>query len=286
MDQETYARTRSPGDYYLERVSPAAPSTVPGAHQADDTGSKAAAAAQTVKDTATEEAVTVARTAKQEAGAVVDEARGQARRLASEVRDQVRQRVRGQNDVLVERLHGYADELGEMADGADSPVRAVAGELAQRGHRAADYLANRGPEGVLREVQDFARRRPAVFLAGALAAGFLVGRLGKGVVKAQSDEATTGISPVTPAAAPSFGSVPPPATPDTVAAAGEYVSTTQVPPSPVPPAPSAAAASAWTEPPLPGAAEPPMPRAGMGDPDPYGSELYPDSDPYAGGERR
>jgi hypothetical protein len=48
----------------------------------------------------------------------------------------------------------------------------------------ADYLDRHGPEGVLREVQDFARRRPGAFLATALAAGFVVGRLGKGVAKA------------------------------------------------------------------------------------------------------
>jgi hypothetical protein len=40
---------------------------------------------------------------------------------------------------------------------------------------------------VLREVQDFARRRPGAFLATALAAGFVVGRLGKGVAKADEN---------------------------------------------------------------------------------------------------
>jgi hypothetical protein len=51
----------------------------------------------------------------------------------------------------------------------------------------ADYLDRHGPEGVLREVQDFARRRPGAFLATALAAGFVVGRLGKGVAKADEN---------------------------------------------------------------------------------------------------
>jgi len=56
----------------------------------------------------------------------------------------------------------------------------------------ADYLAERGPEGVLNEVQDFARRRPGAFLAAALATGFVVGRLGKGVVAAGSDRSGYG----------------------------------------------------------------------------------------------
>ena len=58
--------------------------------------------------------------------------------------------------------------------------------VADAGRQVADYLADRGPEGVLREVQDFARRRPGAFLATALAAGFVVGRLGKGIAKAGS----------------------------------------------------------------------------------------------------
>jgi hypothetical protein len=58
--------------------------------------------------------------------------------------------------------------------------------IADSGRQFADYLDRHGPEGVLREVQDFARRRPGAFLATALAAGFVVGRLGKGVAKADS----------------------------------------------------------------------------------------------------
>jgi hypothetical protein len=58
-------------------------------------------------------------------------------------------------------------------------------------------------------VQDVARRRPGAFLATALAAGFVVGRLGKGVAKADpgagqdkpggdsfvSDSGSTGYAP-------------------------------------------------------------------------------------------
>src|SRR5215210_7230633 len=108
MDQDTYARPRSPVTY--------------GSHEADDTGSTAAVAAETARDTAKDEARNVAQTAKAEAGAVVDEATGQARKLASEARSQVRTRVQGQHNQLVDRLHKYADEIGEMSGDANSPV--------------------------------------------------------------------------------------------------------------------------------------------------------------------
>jgi len=69
-------------------------------------------------------------------------------------------------------------------DRADGPAAAVVSRMADGGRQLADYLDRNGAEGMLREAQDFARRRPGVFLATALAAGFLVGRLGKSVAKA------------------------------------------------------------------------------------------------------
>jgi hypothetical protein len=148
----------------------------------DDSAVKRAAgqgaqAASEVRDTAAEQARRV--------GA---EARTQARSVASDVRDQVGRQARTQNDKLVGGIRQMADHLDEMrGDRRDSPAAQVVDRVAEGGRQLADYLDSHGPEGVLREVQDFARRRPGAFLATALAAGFVVGRLGKGVLKA--DEA-------------------------------------------------------------------------------------------------
>ena len=173
-DQDTYAR---------------APAYT-GAHEAGDGGSKAAVAAETAKETAKDEARNVAGTAKEQAGAVVGEARGQVRRIASQAKDQATDRVRGQHNQLVDRLRGLSDEFAEMGRDGDSPGKALVSDLGQRGQRVADYLADRGPEGLVSELTGFARRRPFAFLAGAVAAGFLVGRLGKNVWKAQQDQSS------------------------------------------------------------------------------------------------
>jgi hypothetical protein len=146
-------------------------------------------AADTAKETVKDEARNVAGTARQEAGAVVGEARSQVQRIASQARDQAKDRVQGQHSQLVDRLRGLADEFQEMGGDGDTPGKALVTDLGQRGRRVADYLADRGPEGLLSEVTDFARRRPLAFLAGAVATGFLVGRLGKGVWKAKSEDA-------------------------------------------------------------------------------------------------
>jgi hypothetical protein len=130
-------------------------------------------------------------TAKEQARRVGSEAKSQVRTVASEVRGKVSEQARTQNDRLVSSIRELADHLDEMrGDRADSPATQIVSRVADSGRQMAGYLEHHGPDGVLREVQDFARRRPGAFLATALAAGFVVARLGKGVAKA--DEAPSG----------------------------------------------------------------------------------------------
>jgi uncharacterized protein YjbJ (UPF0337 family) len=141
---------------------------------AGQTGQAASQAAGQVKDTAVEQAQRVA-----------GEAKSQVRNVAGEVRGKVQEQARTQNDKLVGSIREMADHLEEMrGDRSDSPATQIVFRVADSGRQLAGYLETNGPEGVLREVQDFARRRPGAFRAGALAAGFVVARLGKGVAKA------------------------------------------------------------------------------------------------------
>jgi hypothetical protein len=145
--------------------------------------------AQQGKQSAAQAADEVKGTAKEQAQRVVQEAGAQTRGLASDVRDRIGEQARAQNDRLVGTIRETADQLDEMrGDHADSPAAAMVSRVADGGRQFADYLDRHGPDGVLREVQDFARRRPGAFLATALAAGFVVGRLGKGVAKADSGD--------------------------------------------------------------------------------------------------
>jgi uncharacterized protein YjbJ (UPF0337 family) len=144
-------------------------------------------------DAATKAAGNVAGTAKEQAGQVVDEASAQARNVASDMRDRVTEQARTQNDKLADGIRRMADDLDQMrAQRGDSPAAQVVSRIADGGRQVADYLADRGPEGVLGEVQDYARRKPGTFLATALVAGFVVGRLGKGVLNATDSPNTTG----------------------------------------------------------------------------------------------
>jgi len=179
---ETYATETYPAQTYPAETYPATAGS-PGSDQ-----STAKQVAGQAKDAAGQAAGDVKDTAKEQAQRVGSEARTQARNVAYDVRDRVSQQAHSQNDKLVSGIRQAADQLDEMrGDRQDSPAATVVSRIADSGRQFADYLDHHGPEGVLREVQDFARRRPGAFLATALAAGFVVGRLGKGIAKADSN---------------------------------------------------------------------------------------------------
>jgi len=124
-----------------------------------------------------------AQTVKQQASEVMDEVRTQTSSVAHQVRERVSEEARTQNDRLADGLRAMADELQQMAaDRPNTPARSVVQRIAEGGQQAAEYLSKHGPDGVLEEVQEFARRRPGAFLATALVGGFVVGRLGKAVM--------------------------------------------------------------------------------------------------------
>lgn len=168
----------------LYTTSPSGPS----ASDTDSSPGRATQVAQQGGHAAAQAAGDVKDTAAEQARRVAGEAKTQVRSLASDVRDRVGEQARTQNDRLVSSIRDTADQLDQMrGDRSDSPAATVVSRVADSGRQFADYLDRHGPEGVLNEVQDFARRRPGAFLATALVAGFVVGRLGKGVAKADGD---------------------------------------------------------------------------------------------------
>ncbi|MGW0120508.1 hypothetical protein [Streptomyces sp. NPDC003327] len=157
--------------------------------------STTAAVAQTAQDKAGEgaalvggKAAEVGGTAKEQAANVVGEATAQARSLVEDLRGQLQGQAQSQTERLAENVRRLAQELREMSEGGkpDSTMVGVARQLADSGEQAAGRIEQRGPDGLVGDLQNFARRRPGAFLAGAAVAGFLVGRAGKGVGAASS----------------------------------------------------------------------------------------------------
>jgi hypothetical protein len=180
---ETTAGTRYPGTEYAGGAYEGDPGT--GTTGGDGVKDKAAAAAKTGAQAASQGAKDVAGTAKEGARNVAGEVTSQARRMAGDVGQQLRGQAQQQHGTMVTKLRQASDDMRQMADGRDSsPATSLVSNLAERTNRFADHLESRGPEGVLSDVQEFARRRPGTFLLAAAAAGFVVGRLGKSVLTA------------------------------------------------------------------------------------------------------
>ena len=77
----------------------------------------------------------------------------------------------------------------------------------------------RGPQGVMDDVSAFARRRPGIFIAGAVGVGFLVGRAVRATSSSQLAGATERQSAATPLTSPAMSLrrpavTPPPTPPD------------------------------------------------------------------------
>jgi len=158
------------------------------------TSSTATETAKQASESAKQTASQVADTAMEQGRQVAGQVRQQARSVAADVRQSVGQQARTGNQKMAEGLRRIADDLGTMADGqAGSPAQQLVTRLSDSGRRAADYLEQRGPEGVLDEIQEFARRKPGTFLLAAAAAGFVIGRLGRSTFKAaRSDQDVKG----------------------------------------------------------------------------------------------
>src|SRR5690349_1215837 len=143
--------------------------------QAAAVGQSASEAGSRVTQTAADQAREVAAETARQARDLLGEAGGHARGQAS----QQQQKGAGQ-------LHSMADELRNMADkgGQSGVATEAAQQAAERLHGAASWLEQREPADVLQAIRDFARRRPGMFLAGALAAGLAAGRLTRGMTDA------------------------------------------------------------------------------------------------------
>ncbi|MGC5015168.1 hypothetical protein ACLQ2R_30770 [Streptosporangium sp. DT93] len=152
----------------------------------------------------------VAETAKGQTQAVAGEARQQARQVVHQLKGRVGDQAHQQSQRAAQGIRQWADDLAAMGEGAkpDSPVSGVVQQVADQGRRAADYLDQHGLAGAVEDVQTFARRRPGAFLLGAVAAGFLIGRVAKA-----SGGATSGGPSTTGSGAQPGTSYTPPAYP-------------------------------------------------------------------------
>src|SRR5699024_10932677 len=122
---------------------------------------------------------------------VAEEAKAQARNVMDDARTMVDEQTRSQRDRLVDTARSFSGDLEEMAQsGPDGMAGDVARQVAEKIRSLTEQLDGREPNDILEDVRRFARRRPGMFLLGALGAGVVVGRMARGAKDAQSDSGT------------------------------------------------------------------------------------------------
>ena len=155
-------------------------------------------------ETAKAESAEVAETAKQagkdvmsevgeQTSAVARTAKDQFDQLASQTRQEVKAQTEQRSEQLAVRLQTWAGQLRALAEGRvddAGELRGLMGDAQRRLESYASSLRERGPEGVLQDVRQFARRRPGMFLLAAGVTGFAIGRIVKagGMSASQADE--------------------------------------------------------------------------------------------------
>ncbi len=129
--------------------------------------------------------------AKEQAQNIAQTATEQTRNVVSDMTDEVRNQVSDQKSKLAATIREIGDELEQSAQSSQGTVANLAGEAADRTRQLSTWIDTHEPRDVLAEIEDFARERPVVFVLGAAALGFLVGRVTRSAVSAARDNSST-----------------------------------------------------------------------------------------------
>ncbi|GAA1846643.1 hypothetical protein [Agromyces salentinus] len=131
--------------------------------------------------------------AKGESRGVASETGRQARRFMGQVGDELSSQASTQQSRIAEGLRSVGSEFSGMAgDGSRSgfAVDLVRG-AGERADAAARWLDDRDPGSLVEEVKRFARRRPGVFIAIAVGAGVVAGRLTRAIATPSEDSGSS-----------------------------------------------------------------------------------------------
>jgi len=142
-----------------------------------------------VANTAVDAGKRVAGVAGEQANQVASEATQQVKQLVQQTRSELTEQAASQQKRVASGLRSLGEELSSMARGSEQSGMAtdLAHQAGERTSAVASWLEEREPGNVVDEVTRFARQRPGAFLAITAGAGFLLGRLGRGLKAANDD---------------------------------------------------------------------------------------------------
>jgi hypothetical protein len=128
----------------------------------------------------------------EEVAAAGETLRAAASRFADDMRGAADTLIEGQKERVAVMAQGVAGALRRSADAFAEDGSALlareAGRAAEQVERLADTVRRQSWRDSLAEVEGVARRRPEIFFAAAVAAGFLLGRLATSAPAAKAGE--------------------------------------------------------------------------------------------------
>ena len=132
--------------------------------------------------TAADEAKELARQAG-EARQVAQEAKHELRTLTEQGRQELKSQAEAQTQRASQNLRTWSDQTRALAAGRPDEAGPLAGYVQDVSGKLSGWADNldRGFDGMVAQVQGFARRRPAAFIGLCVVAGFAVSRVGKTV---------------------------------------------------------------------------------------------------------
>ena len=114
-------------------------------------------------------------------GAGADTAERGAARLGEQMRDAAESLLHEQKDRMASAVHDLADALRRTANTFEREQKVTAaryaGQAADQIDRFSATMRDQHMRDLLAKAEGFARRQPVLFIAGAVAAGFVVGRV-------------------------------------------------------------------------------------------------------------
>lgn len=113
-----------------------------------------------------------AQQAKEQTRQVAEQAKGEARSMAESRKSQVSSEINS----IARAFRNSGEQLRKQNE---EPVARYATQIADKLENASTYINQRSVDDILTDAEDFARRKPEIFLGGAFGLGLLVSRFFK-----------------------------------------------------------------------------------------------------------
>ena len=117
---------------------------------------------------------------QQQAGQVINQVQQQAGNVAQQVQHQTRAQLAAQKDGAAQALSGVAQAVRQIGDqiqqSGQAPLAKYANDAATQIEQTSTYLHEKSVDQLISDVEGFARRQPALFVAGGLVLGVIAAR--------------------------------------------------------------------------------------------------------------